>query len=192
MAKKNEFRPDKSGKGLLERFHLTRQQRQSLLKWVLYAFLLTLLSVLQDVIFSQLRINGAATDLVPCGIFLVCLAEGTERGCIFALISSLLFLFSGTAPGPYAMVLSTFLAVGVTAFRQGYLQQGFFASMLCVTVAMAVYELGLFAIGLFLRLTTPARLLGFLITAGLSLLAAPVLYGAVRFISRIGGSKWEE
>lgn len=192
MAKKNDFRPDRSSKGLLERLHLTQQQRRSLIKWVLYAALMILLSVLQDVIFSQLRVNGAATDLVPCAIFLVCLAEGTERGSVFALICSLLFLFSGTAPGPYAMVFSTALAVVVTAFRQGYLQKGFFASMLCTLVAMFVYELALFGIGLFLQLTTAQRLTSFLITAALTMLAAPILYAIVRFISKIGGSEWTE
>ena len=35
--------------------------------------LLTLLSLLQDVVFSRLRISGATFDLVPCGILLGCI-----------------------------------------------------------------------------------------------------------------------
>ena len=192
MAKKNEFRPDKSGNSLLNRLQLTQQQRKKLLKWVCYALVLTLLSVLQDVILTRFRVNGATPDMVPCGIFLICLAEGTESGSIFALIASLLYLFSGTAPGPYAMVFITFLAVVSTAFRQGYLQKGFGAAMLCTAVSMVTYEMALFGLGLFLQLTTAQRVTGFLLTAAMTMILAPFIYVLVRSVSRIGGQEWTE
>ena len=192
MAKKNEFRPDKSGNSLLNRLQLTQQQRKKLLKWVCYALVLTLLSVLQDVILTRFRVNGATTDMVPCGIFLICLAEGTESGSIFALIASMLYLFSGTAPGPYAMVFITFLAVVSTAFRQGYLQKGFGAAMLCMTVAMLVYEMLTFATGLFLGVTYADRFVVFLLTSVFSLLTVPALYLLCKLIGKIGGEIWKE
>ena len=192
MADKHDFLPDKPGKGLLSRLHLTRQQRKTLLKWVLYSLLLLALSVLQDVVFSQMRIGGGTTDLVPCGIFLICLAEGVDSGCVFALIASALYLFSGTAPGPYAMVFITFLGILATAFRQGYLQQGFSATMLCTSLALVLYELAVFAIGLFLQLTTGARIGAFVLTALFSILVAPLLYWLVRRIGKIGGQEWKE
>ena len=192
MAKKYEFRPDKSGKGLLSRLHLTQQQRKTLLKWVLYGLFLTFTSVIQDVILARLDIGGATTDLVPCGIILITLAEGTDTGSVFALVASLLYLFSGTAPGPYAMVFITFLAVIVTAFRQAYLQKTFGAAMLCTVVAVAVYELAIFGIGLFLQVTTLKYLQAFLLTAGLTLVVAPLQYVFVRAINKIGGDLWTE
>lgn len=190
--KKNEFRPDKTGKGFLSRLHLTQQQRKTLLKWVMYAIFLIATSILQDVILARIEIAGATTDLVPCAIVLITLAEGAETGCVFALVSSLLYLFSGTAPGPYAMVFITFLAVVLTAFRQGYLQKSFGATMLCTAVAMVVYELAIFAIGLFLRLTAMEYLNAFLLTAGFTLVLAPLQYVLVRSISKIGGQVWTE
>ena len=192
MAKKYEFRPDKSGKGLLSRLHLTQQQQKTLLKWVLYGLFLTATSVLQDVIMARVDIAGATTDLVPCGIILITLAEGADSGCVFALVASLLYLFSGTAPGPYAMVFITFVAVIATVFRQAYLQKTFGAVMLCTAISVTVYELAIFGIGLFLQLTAMKYLHAFLLTAGLTLVVAPLQYVFVRAINKIGGSLWTE
>lgn len=192
MARKYEFKPDKPNTSFLSKLYLTKRQRLSLLKWGLYALVLLVLSALQDVVLCRFRLFGATTDLVPCAIFLICTIQGLERGSVFALVAALFYLFSGTAPGPYAMVFITFLAVGVTWLRQSFLQAGFAAAMFCTGAAMLVYEMAVFATGLFLQLTLPVRFLGFLLTAGLSLLAAPVLYPICLTIGRIGGESWKE
>lgn len=192
MAKKYEFRPDNDRKTLLQRLHLSQQQRRNLVKWLLYALVLVVLSVLQDVIFTPMKIFGASSDLVPCAIILICVVEGAQSGCVFALVASLIYLYSGTAPGPYAMVFITIFAILVSAFRQGYLRKGFAATMLCTAGAMLAYELALFAIGLFLHLTTPKRLISFAITALLSMIAAPILYLLANAINAIGGDAWKE
>lgn len=192
MAKKQQFRPDKPRAGVLSKLYLTKKQRRSLFKWLLYSLVLLVLSVLQDVILSRVRLFGAATELVPCGIFLICILEGTHTGSVFALAASLAYLFSGTAPGTYAMVFIVVLAVLVCIFRQAYLQKGFSAAMLCTAAAMLAYELAVFAIGLFLGLTAPGRIVGFCITAALSLIAAPILYPIVLSIGSLGGESWKE
>ena len=192
MAKRKEFKPDKPKSGFFSKLYLTRKQRRSVLKWVLYAVMLLVLSVLQDVIFSRIRLFGATTELVPCGIFLICVLEGLESGSIFALIASVVYLFSGTAAGYYSIVLITFLSVAVTLFRQSYLQKSFSATMLCTAVAMIFYELLVFGIGLFLGYTFFARVGAFFLTGILSLLAAPVLYPALQAIGKIGGETWKE
>ena len=192
MAKKYDFRPDKPRSGLLSKLYLTQKQRRSLLKWCLYGLTLLVLSVLQDVVLCHLDIFGATTQLVPCGIFLICILEGIHTGSVFALVASLLYLFSGTAPGAYAMVLLVVLAVFVCVFRQAYLQKDFFSVVLCTAVGMLAYEMCVFAMGLFLGLTTGSRVIGFLITAVLSALAAPVLYPIAVSIRSIGGEVWKE
>jgi len=192
MAKKYEFLPDKPRGGLLQRLHLTHQQQLRLLKWALYALWLVALSVLQDVILSQMHIGGATTDLVPCGIFLICILEGAEQSSIFTLVASVLYLFSGTASGPYAMVLITVLAIVVSIFRQGYLQKGFYAAMLCTAIALFLYEIAVFAVGAFLGLTTVQRFGSFLLTGVLTMVAAPVIYLVTGRICKIGGQSWKE
>ncbi len=192
MAKKYEFKPDKPQINLLNKLYITPMQRRSFLKWFLYGMILLVLSVLQDVILCRFRLFGATTELVPCAIILICIMEGTERGSLFALISALLYLFSGTAVGTYAMVLITVLAVFACMLRQGYLRKGFSAAMLCTCAAMFLYEMAVFGIGVFLGNTHPGRFIGFCTTAVLSMLAAPVLYPLVQLIGSIGGDTWKE
>ena len=192
MAKKYDFQPDKPYSGFLSKLFLTARQRRSLLKWTLYCLVLLVLSVLQDVILCDLRLLGATTELVPCAIFLICLLEGTETGSVFSLVASLVYLFSGTAPGVYSMVFITVIGIGICIFRQSFLQKGFGTAMLCTSAAILLYQLAVFVIGLFLGLTIPARILGFLITALLSIIAVPVLYPVLLSIGTIGGETWKE
>lgn len=193
MAKKKyEFKPDKSGQGFLARLYLTRIQRRRILHWALYALFLLAASVIQDVILCKLRLFGAGVELVPCIIILICLLEGSEQGSWFSLIASLCYLLSGTAPGVYAMVYLTAVAIGAAIVRQSYLQKTFGALMLCTVGGLLFYELFVFFTGIFLGLTHIGRLQGFMLTALLSALAAPVLYVPLRGIGNIGGEVWKE
>ena len=193
MARKRyEFKPDREGPDLLSHFSLTKKQQQNLLKWSLYGIVLMLLSVLQDCILFDLRLFGSTTDLVPCAILMVCVLEGADSGSLFCLIAALVYLFSGTAAGPYSMVFITALAIGVTIFRQAYLQKGLAAAILCAGTAIFVYEILQFLMGLFLWLTIPSRFVGFVITAALSLVAVPILYPIALSIGKIGGELWKE
>ncbi len=192
MAKRSEFKPDKPRSGLLSKLYLTRLQRRALLKWVLYALILVGLSVLQDVVLCRVRIFGATTDLIPAAIFCICVLEQMHRGSLFSLVASIVYLFSKSSLGPYIIVFITVLAVLVTFFRQSYLQAGFSATALCVVAATVLYELALFCMGLFLGLTTFARIGAFFLTAVLSAAAALALYPALLAIGRIGGQQWKE
>ncbi len=192
MAKRNNFKPDKPRSGLLDKLVLTQKQRRSVLRWGLYSLMLLVLSVLQDVLLCRVRIFGATTELVPCGIFLVCLTEGLEKGSIFSLIAACIYLFSGTAAGNYSIVFITALSIGVTLFRQSYLQKSFSSTMLCTAVAMLVYELAIFLIGVFFSMTTFGRVFSHLLTGIMTLAAAPILYPIVTAISTLGGEAWKE
>lgn len=192
MAKKQEFRPDKPSTSLLSYLTLTPTQQRVALKWTFYGLLLVVLSVLQDSLLSQIRLFGATTELVPCAIFLISILEGTHSGSVFSLVAGLLYLFSGTAPGPYSMVAIVFLSVGVCIFRQAYLQESFSSAALCTVIAMFLYVIVNFAFGLFLGLTIFARIHGFLITAILTLLTVPVLYPILKAINAFGGNPWKE
>ena len=188
----NEFRPDQVGKSLLSRLYPTKLQRQAIKKWLFYALVLLVVSVVQDVIMSRLRLFGATTDLMPCAIFCLCILLGTEDGSVFSLVASLLYLFSGTSPGNFAVPLIVFLAVIMNIFRQSFLRQGFSATMLCTAVCMVLYELLVFCIGAIFGWTTWPRVVGFLLTACYSMAAAPILYPLYLAIGKIGGQTWKE
>jgi len=190
MAKKYEFKPDRPYSGFWGKLLLTRLQRRALLKWCLYALSLLVLSVLQDVLLCRVHLLGATTELVPCGIFLICLLEGLDRGCVFALCASVLYLFSGSAAGVHSIVLITALSCGITALRQSFLQRGFGAAMVCTGGGMLLYELAVFFICLFLGQATFSRIGSFLLTAVLTMVTAPAMYPVFKAIA--GGEAWKE
>ena len=192
MAKKYEFKQDKQGTGFWSKLVLTRKQRRSILRWALYALVLLVLSVVQDVILCRMSILGATTDLVPCGVILICVLEGSHKGCIFALIASMLHFFSGGSAGVYSIVFLTVLAILVAIVREAYLQKGFSANLLCTAIAMTLYVLANFAMGLFLKLTLPGRIWGFLLTAVLSLPSLLILNPICTSIEALGGETWKE
>lgn len=194
MARRNqnEFRPDQAGKGFFSYLYLTKLQRQAIKKWLFYALVLLAVSVVQDVVLSRLRLFGAGTDLVPCAIFCLCILLGTDDGSVFSLIASLLFLFSGTSPGNFAVPLIVFFAVIMNIFRQSFLRQGLSATVLCTAMCMVLYELSIFVVGLAFGWTHPGRIIGFLLTAAYSMLAVPVLYPLYLTIGKIGGQTWKE
>lgn len=195
MARKQnkyEFKPDRKNIHFFRRLYVTRLQRQQILKWSLYVGLCVLLLIIQDVVMSQIHISGASTDLVVAVIYLIGLYEGMEDGCLFALLASITFLYSGSSPGPYAIGLLTGLTMGLDLFRQRYWNKSFGSIMFCTCAAILLYEMSIFVIGVFVQLTIWPRVGVYLLTALLSCAAAFPLYPVVRSISKIGGNTWKE
>ncbi len=193
MAKrKYEFKPDRSGTNLLNKLYLTPKQRLTILRWVLYAVILVVLSVVQDVILSKASLFGATTDLVPCAIILICVELGAEKSAVFALIAALLYQFSGTAPGYYVIALIPILGVFAAVTRQSLFRKSLSSTMLCACIAVILYEMGIFGFGLLFQNTTLVRVHRFLITSGLSLLSYPILYPLTTAVEKIGEKTWKD
>ena len=190
--RKYEFRPDKVKTDILGKIYLTPQQRKKVLQWLLYALLVLVASVLQDVVFCRLDFFGATTDLVPCIIILVCVQIGADRGAIFALVAAMLYKFSGSAPGYYSMALIPVLALLTAMFRQSYFRRSFGSVALCVTAAVVLYEMLVFVCGLIFVNTVPFRAIRFLLTGLLSALAIPVVYPVTNAIEKIGEKSWKD
>lgn len=192
MAKKYDFRPDPEGSGDFGKLLLTKLQRRNLMRWSLNAFVCIVGLLLQDVFLSRTVILGATPDIVPCLILMICTMQGAEIGSIFALISSCLYYFSGSAPGPYVIPVLVGIAVFLVIFRQSYLKQGFITILVCAAAGMLAYEMCIFCIGLFLERTVFSRADVFITTAWLSLVAVPVAYPILMSIGKLGGDTWKE
>ena len=190
--RKYEFRPDRSETSLLSKLYLTQKQRLSILKWSLYAVLLLVLSLLQDVILCRFPVFGATTDLIPCAIVLICVIQGAESSCVFSLIAACMYQFSGTAPGYYVIALLPALGIAAALFRQTYLRKSFGTVMVCAGLSMMLYELILYGIGLATALILPGKILIFIFAGGLSALVMPLLYPLIKLIEKIGGETWKE
>ena len=196
MAKKRsekyQFRPDPTGTNLLKKLHLTGHQRKNILKWGLLAALTVVLLVVQDVLMSQFRLAGATTDLAVCIILLIGLYEGIEDGGLFALIASVFYWFSGSAPGPHVIAYLTALTVGISLLRQIFWRRSFGSIALCTGMAIMGYELLIFFTALMSGLTIGRRLGVAILTGLLTCLVMLPLYPLVKAIARIGGETWKE
>ena len=190
--KKYEFRPDPTGYDVAGKLYLTEQQRRSILKWVLYSAICVAGLVLQDSMLARLKLFGGNFALAPALVILICVLEGCDSGCVFALGASMVYAFSGSAQGRYCIIYLTLAAVLAAAFRQSYLRRGPGSDLTCVAAAMLAYELAVFATGVFLELTYPARWGAAVMTAILSTLSAGALYKIVRQAGTIGGNVWKE
>ena len=190
--KRNEFRPDPTTSTWLKTRRLTRLQKLRLLKWVLYALIVILCLVIQDVIMSQLRLFGATTDLAVGAILLITVIEGTDVGSLFVFIASILYWFSGSSPTPVSIILLTALGIGATMFRQMFWHRSRGTLTLCACLALTAYELGLFVTGLMQGLTYWGRLPSFLLTSVYTCLVMIPLYSLVYKTGLIGGNTWKE
>lgn len=192
FKKKHEFRPDRTESGALSKLYITKKQRLNLLKWLLFAILLVFLSVVQDVILSQVRIFGATTNLLCGALLMVCIMLDPEDGCVFILVGSTLYHFSGVSPGSYTIALLTVIGLLISIFRQAYLRRSFGTTFLCTGIAIMLYELLVFSIGAFWGHTNISRLQVFLLSGLYTLLVIPALYPIFRVIGKIGGESWKE
>ena len=190
--KKIEFRPDPTGHNWADKLRLTPLQRKSVLKWLLYSAVCVAGLVLQDSMLARLRLFGGCFDVTPALIVLICVLEGSENGSLFALLASMVYVFSGTGQGHYCIAMLTLAAVLATAFRQSYLRRGAGSDLICVGGAMVLYEMAVFTAGVLQGLTYRGRWGVFLMTAIISTLTAGAVYALLKYIGTIGGNAWKE
>ena len=192
LRRQNEFRPDAPTISLPRLFHLTNLQRRGLLKWSLYALVCIFALLVQDVIMSRFHFFGGTTDLVVTVILLITVIEGVDSGSVFVLAASLIYFFSGSAPGAFAVAMLTIYGIAAALFRQAYWHRNERSILLCAAIALMLYEFSVFTAGLFLELTHFGRLGAFLVTGLLSCLLLLPLYPLIDRIGRIGGIEWKE
>lgn len=190
--KQPDFKPDRRNVSLPRMFHVTQVQRLRLLKWGLYILTCILLLTIQDVIMSRVRVFGATTDLAVCVILLITVIEGVEIGSLFVLVASTLYYFSGSAPGPYCIALLCFIGIGATLVRQAWLRRTKLSIVFSAGLALTLYELGLYIVGMGMGLTRWDRIFSFLLTAAYSWAVMIPLYSLINKIGLIGGTSWKE
>ena len=187
-----DFRPDKQSKEISKQFHITQVQRDTLLKWGGIILVCLLLSVIQDVMMSRFRIFGITTDLMPMVILLITVTEGISNGSLFVLAASLLYYFSGSAPGPYCVATLTVLGIGACMFRQLYWHRNRSSIVLCAGIALMLYEIITYGFGIFLGLTYWGRIGIFAGSGLISWLLMIPMYKLINAIGTIGGNTWKE
>lgn len=188
----NEFKPDANTATLFKTRRLTRQQRLRLTKWLLYAAIILGCLVIQDTMMCKLSLFGATTDLPVAAILLITVVEGTDVGSLFVLIASLIYYYSGTAPGSYCIGLLSCFGIFATMTRQMYWHRSRGSLTLSAMLALVLYEMGLFVTGLLMGLTNWGRLYSFLLTSCYTCLIMIPLYSLINKTGLIGGNTWKE
>lgn len=192
LRPKPDFKPDAEEFNVAKFLYLTQVQRDRLLKWGLYIALIVGLTVVQDIIMSQVHFFGGTTDLVVCVILLITVIEGIEIGSLFVLAASCFYYFSGSSPGPWTVGILTFLGIGACMFRQLYWHRNRGSIVLCAGTALMLYEIITFGVGIFSDLTRWDRLESFLVTGGISIALMIPLYTLINRIGQLGGNTWKE
>ena len=192
QRKQPEFRPDKQRIDWAGKLHITKQQQDRLLKWGSYVLLLILLLVIQDVLMSKVSIFGVTTDLLAAAILLITVIEGVDTGSLFVLIATVLFYFTGSAPGPYTVALLPVLGIGACMFRQRYWHRNLSSIVLCAGLALMIYELSVLCLGIFTGMTHWGRSFVFVGTGALSWAVMVPMYPLIHRIGQIGGNTWKE
>lgn len=191
LFKKHEFRPDRQS-GQLSKLWPTPKQQLRILRWILYGLVCLVGLLMQDVALYRIKLLGACADLLPCLVMMVAIIQGIEQGSVFALVASVLYYFSGSAPGVYVIPLLTAVTVLTVMFRHAFLRRGFWTVLLASALGLTVYELSLFAISLFLGLTIFSRIGVALLTVVMSLMSVPLCYPVLMSIGKLGGEAWGE
>lgn len=180
------------GNTLLGRLLLTHRQRLVVLKWVLIGLVYLLLQVLQDVIFSRIRIFGGCPDVTPAYLLLVCVLLEPTSGGLFVLCASVFRSLAGAVLGPVSVAALTVGGIFLSILRRARLRRQFWAELLCCWLSLLLHQFILFGLGLFLGSTTPeywTAALGGLFGAWA---ACVLLYPLVKAMGRIGGDSWNE
>lgn len=193
MAKrKYQFKPDRFGAGVLNKLYIPKGGRLRILRWTLYALVFLAALVLQDSVLSRYRFFGGVIELAPAVLMLVTVAQGAQNGSVYALICSMIYVFAGTGPDYYCIFLLTLYACAGALLREEFLRRSGATIWLCAGLALTLYELSVFGVGLAFGLTDPGRITAFLMTAALSALVMPVLNALILRIGKIGGEQWKE
>ncbi len=180
------------GTTLVGKLFLTPKQRKLLIKWGLLSLSFLFLQVLQDVVFSQVRIFGGCPDIVPAWLLLVCLTQNADAGALYVLGCCTFRCLCGVALGPVSLAALVFSGVILSAMRRSNLWGEVRSVLVCCWMALLAHQLLLFGLGIFLGHTAWTKLLDALGGCLGAWIAVPVLYPAARALGKIGGQGWNE
>lgn len=192
MKKRFFFSRESGGVTAFDQLLLTRNQRLVLLKWLTFTALFLLLQVVQDVIFSRVRIFGGCPDVVPAFLLLVCLTQEVSSGALFVMCCCVFRSLCGTVLGSASVAVLVFSAVLLSMLRQNLLWGQVWSVLVCTWLGLLANQAVIFGLGLFLGHTTISRIpaaLGGVLTAWA---AAAAFYPLVRLVGKIGGNTWKE
>jgi cell shape-determining protein MreD len=174
---------------MLEKLHLTPRQWKIVLKWALHTALFLFVMMVQTVCLGDVKFFGVSVSLLPILLSCVCIKEEPGAGGVFTLIASLIWCWSGADFGSMAVFLLPVTGVLSGIACRAFINNRFLPCALCCLLNLWLYESIQFLLKfMFGSVAGALYLTKVLPCVALSMLACPLLYLAVKAISRIGGS----
>ena len=172
---------------MLGRFYITPAQWRHIFRWVLYSLLLLGTILLQTVLLGKNGVFGSHPDLVAVVIICVAVAEGPERGGMFALIASTFWALSGIERGAIQIACLTVMPVTSSYLSRKLLSAPYLTSLVTCGGTLLVAQTLSFLLKQFYEavpgILYMTRLLPGILVA---LLFQPLIYWLVKSIGKIG------
>ena len=154
--------------------------------WSLFGLLFVAVTVLQTVIFGDLRFWGVKISLIPVVIACIAMQLDHEQAAVFSIIAALVWQATGADGGSAGIVTLT-----VTGILVGYLCDAWFARRLPMAVvfcicAVMLHEGTVFLLKCYLEQADWSRWLQLPVQAALAIPACPVIYFAAKAIGKAG------
>lgn len=162
------------------------QRYKQLIKWALYAALFLAVMLVQTVVFGRMRFGGVKIDLLPVVVTCIGLWTGHEAGGLFGLIAGLVWSWTGADDGALAIVSFTLMGVLAGWLCDAVFSRRFFPALFLCLAAGLAHALAQFLLKFYLQDAAGSLLVWVPVTAGLSTLAAPVLYLLAKAIGKVG------
>lgn len=163
------------------------KRSKTALMWGLYAILFLLVLVIQSVFLGRVRVLGGKFDLLPMVIVCIALWTGHEKAALFGLIAALVWQMAGAEDGIVAIVTYPLTAALAGWLFDSWLPRGFLPCLLLCLVACLCQQCLVFLLKYYVEGISLSLALRIPVTAALSCLAVPVLYGLSKAIGKVGG-----
>lgn len=172
---------------MLGRFYITPGQWRHVFRWLLYGTLVLSVILLQTVILGKDGVFGRHPDLVAVAIVTVAMAEGAERGGLFALIASTFWALSGIERGALQIICLTAIPVLCSYLSHKIFSVPYFVSLITCGLTLLITQSLYFFLKMFYD-GYPGYLYFTRLLPGIlvALLFQPVIYWLVKTIGKIG------
>ncbi len=172
---------------MLGRFYITPGQWRRIFRWILYGLLFLGTVLLQTVLLGKNGVFGRYPDLVAVVIICVAVAEGPERGGMFALIASTFWALSGIERGAIQILCLTALPVLSSYVSRKYFSAPYLTSLITCGGTLLVAQTLSFLLKRFYE-AIPGYLYMTRLLPGIlvALLFQPLIYWLVKSIGKIG------
>ena len=163
------------------------QKYRNYIMWALYALLFLLVMLVQTTVFGRVRFYGVKLNLMPVVMVCIAMGVGHEAGGLFGLVAAVVWFAAGADDGVLAMVSFTLMGILAGYLCDAVFSRRFLPAFFLTLGALVFHEGAVFLLKYYLEGAAGELIRWVPVSAGLSVLACPVIYPAAKAIRKVGG-----